>query len=381
MPWQEKSAMSLRLEFVELAAQEGANVRELCRRFQISPKTGYKWIARHDAGGAQALVDRSRRPHNSPATSGAGLQQAVITLRQQHRSWGGRKIARRLQDLGQGEVAPSTVTSILHRHGLISAQASEAATHWMRFEHDAPNALWQIDFKGEFPTLVGRCKALTLLDDHSRFNLNLTVAPDGGIAGVQPVLQAVFRRYGLPVQINADNGPPWGTPSAAHHGLSKLSVWLIRLGVRVSHSRPYHPQTNGKLERFHQSLDKEVLAGRSFDSLHAVQHAFDRWRTVYNHQRPHEAIGLATPAQRYRASPLAYPEQLAPIEYAHSDNVVRVNAAGYFSFKGQKFKTSEALRGLPVALRQVPERDGCFDVVFCHQRFMRVDLTRTQRHT
>ena len=373
--------MSLRLEFVELARGEGANVRELCRRFQISPKTGYKWLQRHAEGGVPGLADRSRRPHSSPAMSSAQLEQAVLAVRLQHPSWGGRKIARRLLDLGQGQLAPSTATSILRRHGLISEQASEAATPWKRFEHEAPNALWQIDFKGDFATLQGRCKALTLLDDHSRFNLNLTVMPDTGIRGVQPVLQAVFRRYGLPVQLNADNGAPWGTPSAVHHGLSQLSVWLIRLGIRVSHSRPYHPQTNGKLERFHQSLDREVLAARSFSDLHAVQRAFDHWRAIYNHQRPHEAIGMNTPAQRYRASPLAYPESLAPIEYAEGDSVVRVNAAGFFTFRGRRFKTSEALRGLPVAVRELPEQDGRFDVLFCHQRFMQLDLNNPQRHT
>jgi transposase InsO family protein len=381
MPWQEKSAMSLRLEFVELASQPGANVRDLCRRYRISAKTGYKWLNRYEPGNNKSLSDRSRRPHSSPGGSSARLEQSVVELRREHPSWGGRKIARRLQDLGQGVVAPSTVTSILHRHGLICEHASEAATPWQRFERETPNALWQIDFKGDFPTLAGRCKALTLLDDHSRFNLSLTVAADTGAVAVQPVLQEVFRRYGMPVQINADNGAPWGTPSATHHGLSQLSVWLIRLGIRVSHSRPYHPQTNGKLERFHRSLDREVLAGSSFDNLAAVQRAFDRWRSVYNHQRPHEAIGMHTPAQRYRASPLAYPEHLAPIEYADGDAVVRVNAADFFCFQGRKFKTSEALRGLPVALRAVPEAHGCYDVLLCHQRFMRLDLNTMQGQT
>lgn len=372
MPWQENSAMSLRLEFVKLAQQEGTNVRELCRRFAVSPKTGYKWMKRA-AEGSQSLADRSRRPLSSPRLSRPELEAAVVQLRRQH-GWGSRKIAHRLLALDGTEVAPSTVTSILHRHGLIGQTASEAATPWTRFEHDAPNSLWQIDFKGDFPTLAGRCKALTLLDDHSRFNLALTALTDTGAHVVRPLLEEVFRRYGMPVQINADNGPPWGTPNAAHHGLSQLSVWLIRLGIRVSHSRPYHPQTNGKLERFHRTLKAEVLAGRSFEDLPSAQRQMDHWRPVYNLQRPHEALGMETPAQRYRVSPLAYPAELPAIEYSPGDTVVRVNAAGGFTFAGRRFRTSEALRGLPIALRPVDGQDGCFDVRFCHQRFLQLDL-------
>jgi len=210
MAWMEKSTVSLRQEFVWLAAQEGANKRELCRRFGISPKTGYKWLARAADEGPAPLADRSRRPHTSPARSGQAIEQAVLALRQEHPAWGGRKIARRLADLGQAPLAPSTVTHILHRHGLITAQASLAARPWQRFEHDAPNSLWQIDFKGHFPTLAGRCHGLTLLDDHSRFNLLLGALSRTDTAGVQAQLTQVFRHYGLPLRINADNGPPIG---------------------------------------------------------------------------------------------------------------------------------------------------------------------------
>jgi transposase InsO family protein len=271
-------------------------------------------------------------------------------------------------------VAPSTVTAILRRHGLISAEASSKSSSWQRFEHEAPNALWQIDFKGDFPTLQGFCAALTLLDDHSRFNLTLTACTHKGRATVQPVLQQVFRRYGMPVRINADNGAPWGSPSAVHHGLSQLSVWLIRHGIRVSHSAPYHPQTNGKLERFHETLNKEVLAGRTFADPAAVQRAFDHWRPTYNTERPHDALQMDTPVKRYQPSVLRYPEVLPPIEYADGDFVTTVNVRGEVRFQGRLFKTSEALAGLPVAIRAGQAEDGCFDLYFCHQRFMRLDL-------
>ena len=178
MPWQARAVMDVKQEFVELAVQEGVNRRELCRRFRISPSTGYALLARHASEGRAALVPRSRRPHASPTRTPSQLEQAVLALRREHPAWGGRKIARRLRDQGCGEVpAPSTVTSILHRHGLITPEASYAAQPWQRFEHEAPNALWQIDFKGDFATASARCHPLTVLDDHSRYSLALQACP------------------------------------------------------------------------------------------------------------------------------------------------------------------------------------------------------------
>ncbi len=374
MTWMEKSTVSLRQEFVWLAVQEGANKRELCRRFGISPKTGYKWLARAADDVPAPLTDRSRRPHTSPARSGEAAEQAVLALRQEHPTWGGRKIARRLADLEQAQLAPSTVTHILHRHGLITPQASLAAQPWQRFEHDAPNSLWQIDFKGHFATLAGRCHGLTLLDDHSRFNLLLGAVSRTDGACVQTHLTQVFRHYGLPLRINADNGPPWGSPSAGGRSLSELAIWLIRLGVRVSFSAPYHPQTNGKLERFHRSLNQEVIAGQNFKDHAQVQRRFDAWRLAYNCERPHEALGMSVPAQRYRASTLAYPERLREIEYPEGDMVLTVGWNGLIHFHGHKVRLSSALHRLPIGIRPNPERDGVHDVYFCHQRFMQIDL-------
>ena len=373
MPWSTRDTMSLRQEFVQLARQEGANRRELCRRFQISPQTGYKWLTRYEEQGTPALSDRSRRPLSSPARTEASLEQTVVRLRTEHPAWGGRKIARRLQDLGLGEIAPSTVTAVLHRHGLVSSPCSQAATAWQRFEHDAPNALWQIDFKGHFSTPEGPCHPLTLLDDHSRFNLALRACAQQTSQTVQEQLTEVFRRYGLPVRINADNGTPWGSPREPGQ-TSELALWLIRLGIRVSFSRPYHPQTNGKDERFHRSLKAEVLNGRSFVSLRQAQHAFDRWREVYNHQRPHQALGMLTPDRRYQASLRPYPEVLPEIVYGPDDTVVVVKWLGELRFGGRRFKLASGLRGLPVAVRPDPLVDGLFDVFFMHHRLCQISL-------
>ena len=375
MAWQPKDLMDIKRDFVALALQEGCNRRELCRRFGISPKTGYALLARHAQEGSAAYMPRSRRPKESPTRTSPEVEKAVIDLRTTHPAWGGRKIARRLADLGMDKVPPaSTITAILHRHGLISPQASLAAQHWQRFEHERPNALWQIDFKGDFATEQARCYPLTLLDDHSRFNLALQACSSVAASGVQPHLSQVFQRYGLPMRINADNGAPWGSPRLAEHGLSELSVWLIRLGIRVSHSAPYHPQTNGKIERFHRSLKAEVLAGRSFANLQEAQTAFEHWRWVYNHDRPHDALNLQTPAKRYQPSLISYPQTLPPIEYPDGDTVALVKWNGEVHFKGNKLRVSSALLKLPIAFRADTEDDGCYDVFFCHHRFMRLDL-------
>lgn len=375
MPWKAQNMMSLKHEFVLLAGREDTNMRELCRRFEVSPQTGYKWLKRFAQEGAQGLKERSRRPSSSPAISHAGVEEAVVALRRKHPAWGGRKISRRLLDLGSAPVAPSTVTSILHRHGLITAEASQAAKHWTRFERDEPNALWQADFKGYFATPEGRCSPLTILDDHSRFSVALHACADTSTNTVQAQMTRVFRQYGLPVQINFDNGAPWGAPRAPGQ-LSELGVWLTRLGVRVSHSRPYHPQTNGKDERFHRSLKAEVLNGRAFDSLARVQVALDHWRRIYNNERPHDALGLATPISRYRPSVRGYPERLYDIEYAPADEVCRVGGNGVLQFRGQTYKLSNALYKHHVAVRPRHGQDGKFDVFFAHHHCLAIDLKR-----
>lgn len=374
MPWQARDLMNTKREFVELALQPGANRRELCRRFSIAPKAAYALLKRFSNEGDAAFIERSRRPANSPRQTCMALQATILELRRQHPAWGARKLCRRLQDLGHTDLpAASTITDILRRNGLIDPQASAASQPWKRFEHEAPNALWQIDFKGHFQTAAGRCNPLTLLDDHSRFNLAMAVCARTDAATVQTQLTSVFEQFGLPARINSDNGAPWGSPSAPGQ-LSKIDIWLIRLGMRISHSAPYHPQTNGKLERFHRSLKAEVLNGRTFDNLAQAQLEMDRWRLIYNHQRPHEGIDMQTPSQRYCMSPTPMPKVLAPIEYADHDQVVTVGWNGVTAFSGHKLHLSSALHRLPVAFRPDPEHDGCFDVFFSHHRFMRLDM-------
>lgn len=372
MPWKEVSTVSLRLEFVSLATAEGSNVRDLCRRFAICPRTAYKWLGRFRAGGAEALADRSRRPHSSPRRSDPQLEAAVLRLRDEHPAWGPRKLRALLPPGPCPPPAVSTVAAILKRHDRLAPQEGAKHKPWQRFVAAGPNELWQMDFKGHFPLLRGgRCHPLTVLDDHSRFLLGLRACPDQTGSTVKEQLTAIFRRYGLPAWLIVDNGSPWG--SDREHPHTPLTAWLMRLGIGVSHSRPFHPQTLGKDERLHRTLKAELLSRQAFLDLKHSQALFDPWRERYNCQRPHEALALAVPASRYRPSPRQFPESLPPIEYGPEGLVRRVQAEGEVSFHNRTFRVGRAFRGYPVGLRPT-STDGCYEVLFCQQQVALIDL-------
>ncbi|MBV8359309.1 MAG: IS481 family transposase [Deltaproteobacteria bacterium] len=375
MPWAEVTRMSLREEFVQLAMQPGVNRRELCRRFGISPKTGYKWLARHTTAEASGLCDRSRRPRHSPTRTIDQVAERVIELRRESRnSWGGRKLARLLVEEGGPRLAPSTITGIVRRAGLLDVSAAPGQRAWQRFEHVAPNALWQMDFKGYFPLLdQSRCHPLSVLDDHSRFAVLLRACADQRAATVQNALTNVFRRYGLPAAMLMDNGAPWGDRDLPFTG---LTLGLIRLGIRVSHGRPYHPQTPGKDQRFHRTLKFEVLRHFNFTTFEHCQRELDRFRDCYNLRRPHHALNLATPASRYYPSAIAFPETLPPIDYPPGLDVRKVQAEGWVSYRSHALRVCKALRGLPVAFRLVEQADSQREVLFCHQVIARIDLNQ-----
>jgi transposase InsO family protein len=374
MPWDAKDTMTLREDFVREAAAQAVPFSQLCREYTITRQTGYKWLARYRTEGSEGLAERSRRPHDSPTRSAQHIEARVLELRHAY-GWGGRKIARRLRDLGETQIpAPATITEILRRHGLIDEQASRQRQHWQRFEHAHPNSLWQMDFKGDFPTLEsGRCAPLTVIDDHSRYNIVLSACSRMTTQVVQQALEQAFHSYGLPSRINTDNGAPWGSPSAPGQ-LTELAVWLIRLGIQVSYSRPYHPQTNGKDERFHRSLKAEVLARQTFSTHAQVQQALDCWRQVYNTERPHEALEMAVPITRYACSLRRMPERLPEPEYGGSDEVLLVNSNGVVRFRGEKVKLSIALRGLHVAARPSELEDGVIEFWFAQHRVEKLDL-------
>ena len=373
MPWRELSIMDQRGEFVRLASAAGANRSELCRRFGVSRDKGYKWLKRYAAEGRDGLADRSRRPLHSPGRSADAVEAEVLRIRaSSNDAWGGRKIAKVMARNGYGIVpVPSTITEILRRHGKLERAGGGHPGPHQRFERAAPNESWQMDFKGHFPLIRGRCHPLTVLDDHSRYALGLEACDNEQDATVRARLTSLFRRYGLPFAMLMDNGSPWG--DAGGQPFTVFTAWLMRLGVRVTHGRPYHPQTQGKDERFHRTLKAEVLDRNSFCDLAACQHAFDTWRQVYNHERPHEALGLEPPGTRYRLSPRAFPEALPAIEYGPDDIVRKVDSDGFISFKNRPWRIGKAFRGQPVALRPTGD-DGIFGVHYCTQPIGKVDL-------
>ena len=373
MPWRISSAMSERHEFVLLAGQESANIRQLCQRFHVSSATAYKWLHRFEVDGLSGLKDLSRRPHYSPARTVEELERAVIALRKKHPAWGCRKLRRRLLDLGH-QIVPSasTITAILRRHQLLDPRESVKHQAFQRFERAAPNVLWQMDFKGEFKLPRGRCYPLTILDDHSRFAVGLQACARNTKNLTQNALIQVFRRYGLPASITCDNGSPWGCGGRSYY--TALGVWLMRLRIGISHSRPHHPQTQGKDERFHRSLEAEVLRYQRGDTLSQWQQHFDHWRDVYNTERPHESLDMNVPASRYQPSSRSYPEQLPPIEYGPADIVRKVRHFGHIKFHGRDYHVGSAFYGLHVALRHTTT-DGRFDLFFCQQRIGELNLS------
>jgi transposase InsO family protein len=373
MPWRELSIMGQREEFVKLALVPGANKSELCRRFGISREKGHKWLKRYAAQGRAGLCDRSRRPHCSPTRTPDPVETEVLRIRAMSNGvWGGRKIGAVMRREGVKRVpAPSTITAILRRHGGLEQRAAEHPGPYQRFERAQPNELWQMDFKGHFALGRGRCHPLTVIDDHSRYALAVEACGDEQDMTVRERLTAVFRRYGLPFVMLMDNGAPWGDSGAQPFTL--FTVWLIRLGVRVTHGRPYHPQTQGKDERFHRTLKAEVLSGRSFRDLPECRCAFDAWRQVYNHERPHQALELDTPGTRYRMSLRAFPNHLPEIQFGADDIVRRVDPNGLISFKGRRFRIGKAFCGQSIALRPTAE-DGVLGTYFCAQQIGTIDL-------
>jgi transposase InsO family protein len=374
MPWREVTPMSLREEFVSLATQPGANVSRLCRAFGISRKTGYKWIGRA-ARGAEGddawAADRSRRPLHSPGRCDDPTERAVLALRDKRSAWGGRKIRRVLQDNAHRPVpAASTITAILRRHDRLDPAVSAQHAPMQRFERDSPNELWQMDFKGPVPTARGPAHPLSVLDDHSRYALGIVVCPDQRAATVQRALEPIFCRYGLPQRMLMDNGSCWGRVDSAY---TVLEVGLLRLGVAVTHGRPYHPQTQGKTERFHRTMRLEALGSTVFADLAHCQSVLDDFRHLYNHLRPHDALDLDTPASRYQPSHRSWSPPLPPIEYPPGDLIRRVGQAGFLSFRGQRFHVGRAFTGQPLALRPTTHHH-LWTVHFLHHHVATLNL-------
>ena len=340
MPWLETDVREQRMQFVVEATQPGANRSAVCRHRGISRKTGYKWLRRYQtAGSLLGLAEQSRRPHQSPTRTPAAVTARVVALRHEH-GWAGRKLRVLLAAEGI-RVAPATIDRIIRREGLVDPDEAHRPAP-QRFARAAPNELWQMDFKGQYPLATGWCFPLSVLDDHSRYVVGLAAL--GGTAGgpVDTQLVRCFQAYGLPAAMLVDHGVPWWAP-ANGHGLTRLAVALIRQGIELIHSGVRHPQTQGKVERFHRTLARRLRQWGVPTTLAGFRQELARFRIEYNEVRPHEALGDEPPQAHYAPSPRRYQPRPPAWDYPAGTVVLRVDHTGSVFFRGRRYFVCQAL--------------------------------------
>lgn len=368
MPWMERSVVSLRKEFVLRALAREKPLAELCREYGVSRKTAYKWLQRFRDRGIPGLVDVSRRPHRSPTITGNSMRDEIVAQKQAHPAWGPKKLQELLVRT-HGDRAPSkrTVERVLRDHGLIRKlrrrRASAAPGPRPSVVVDAPNALWTVDFKGWWLTSDGRrCEPLTVRDAFSRYVLAMRVVPSARQQDVRPVFEELFRRYGLPKAIQSDNGPPFAS-SASLAWLTRLSAWWMALGIDVVRSRPGCPQDNGGHERMHLDMSLELESVGARITLDDQQAVFDQWVAEFNHVRPHEALGMRTPAEIYVPSSRRMPAMVlsAYAKYMHPH---RVDVFGQIDHRRWRVYVTLALSRHLVAVEEL--EDGKCQVWFCN---------------
>ena len=372
MPWEVHPVSEIRLAFVHQVVSLHTPVATACRTFGISRKTGHMWLRRYRAQPEQPLVDVSRRPHSCPRRTAADLETAILNVRDQF-GWGPRKIHAYRRP--QGLTLPSirTVGAILQRHGRIEPPA-EPSPPVQRFERGRPNELWQCDFKGFLEVARQRIYPFTVLDDHSRYLFTVHPCLDQTMRTAWDILWRLFGEVGLPEALLCDNAfgnrrePP---------GLSWFEARLLRLDIRPVHGRPYHPQTQGKLERLHRTLEDEVWPRIRRDALDSFTGDVEHWRTVvYNSQRPQEALGDVPPLTRWRPSPRPRPAQLPPVVYAPGAVLRKVGSEGAVAWHQCRLLVGMGLAGEQVRLE---ERDHELVVYYATKEIRRIPLTALQR--
>jgi transposase InsO family protein len=360
MPWEASTVLDQRLAFIDDCREPELSMAELCRAYNISRTTGYKWLRRSRAEGEAGLRDRSRAPHHQPQRLPDPLAQEIVALRTAHPTWGPRKLRAWLDRQAPGEPwpAPSTIGELLRHRGLSvprrRGRRLGAALALPLTAGNGPNEVWTLDYKGHFALGDGtRCHPLTIQDASSRLLLRCAALAREDFASAQPVLVAAFREFGLPEVLRSDNGSPFAGTGLT--GLTRLSAWWLRLGLHVERIAPAHPEQNGRHERMHGTLKAEATRPAQWD-LAAQQRAFERFRHEYNHERPHEALGQAVPADYYQRSPREYPARLPVVEYPADWAVRQVRNKGHMRWRSELLFVSEALIGEPVGLAPLDER-------------------------
>jgi transposase InsO family protein len=378
MPWKEMGRMELRQIFRERVATGQTSMTEACREFGISRQCGYKWLRRFAAQGESGLADRSRRPLRFRRPTDPQIERELVEDRLRHPFWGARKLQKRLASSGAVPPSERTVNRILSRSGLIQRPVAEEVA-LQRFARERPNHLWQMDHKG---MLRGKWRSVSspfvVLDDASRYLLGLWSLPDKSIASTWPCLWAAFGDFGLPEGILSDNAIIF----AGHNGPSWIEGHLMRLGIDVLHGRPYHPQTQGKVERLNGTLEREVLRNGVFETAAELQAGFDHFRHRYNFDRPHDALDLEVPARLYVPSPRKRPSAVPEMEYGSGCVLRKVDEYGKITFRGFHVEVGRGIRGERVEVRS---GEGSYEVFYGRYRVLsfipgeRVDRSRHYR--
>lgn len=369
MPWKTQNVMNNKLEFVLRAQQNQTNFRALCREFGISTRIGYKWKQRFLEHGLEGLQEQSRKPQQSPGGLSEEVVCRIVKLKQRHPHWGPKKIRELYRRQWGGEASESSFKRVLDHAGLTQKRRVRPARESGRLttgcRATACNEVWTVDFKGWWHDAQGRCDPLTVRDEFSRYVLELRAVVNARTETIQAHFDALFTRHGLPLSIRSDNGPPFAS-SQALLGLSRLSVWWLSLGINLERGRPGCPQDNGAHERMHLDISLE-LQGTKYAER---QPALDLWRREFNEVRPHETLGMQTPAEVYEPSPRRYHGTPESLTYA-AMGTRRVHQSGYIRFEGHTIFLSAALRGWDVGL--APCDDGLIDLYFARLLLGRIE--------
>lgn len=377
MPWKVLPMSDIRLVFVHQIRSLGKSVASTCREFGVSRNTAYKWLARFDHDPATPLADRSRRPHSSPTRTASDTEHLILDLRDRF-GWGPRKIRSRLLHTGHPMPSIRTCASILKRHNRLQPPMPAPSEELLRFERPAANQLWQCDFKSPLEVGRRRITPFTVLDDHSRFLLALRGCTDLNARNAWQILWETFDQYGLPEEILCDNffgchtAPP--LPS-----ISWFESRLLRLGIRCIHGRPYHPQTQGKIERLHGTLERELWPRVRRGALDHFNADCEQWRTpIYNLLRPHEALGDLPPCSRYRPSARKRPQRFPELCYPEGSLLRKVSSVGDIRWHYYRILVGRGVGGEVVRLQ---ETESEIQVFYAQSLIRRIALTDLKPNT
>lgn len=360
MPWESKTVEEMRKEFVT-AAKESCNFSSLCREFGISRKTGYKWPERAQNG--EGLCDKSRKPSVTANKTCAEVERLIIAKRKQFPGWGAKKLKQALENQGYEIPCIKTVNNILNRNGCISKEEALKHKPYVRFEKEQCNEMWQTDFKGEFKMRDGNyCYPLNIFDDHSRFVIKISPGLSTSNA-VLPAFRAAFEEFGMPDSVLSDNGAQF---AGFRQGYTQFEKWLKDHDVLPIHGRIKHPQTQGKIERFHRAMNSELLNHYTPENIDDACRMFSEWRDVYNNIRPHEALGKRCPSDVYTRSSREYCDKVNKHEYGGGFHVIKVNSWGYVRFDKWQIYLSETMINEHIEFRPNPHGDS---FIACYRNY------------